>query len=150
MQKMIRTGRQACSGKRAGLALFVAVSCTCASSVWAKDFNPPAPNPRNPVNYVEWLNKYVQRGDGQNAYDTYLKAFEQLTDFPEEKWSNDSPSIHPWLDKNRKALALFREATQVKHFAFRWEPPGASGDERIDPMIGSVQIHWLRSWRDAP
>lgn len=149
MQIMIRMAKRCCPGKQASLALVVAVFCSCTSSVGAKDFNPPPPNPRNPVNYVDWLNKHVEPGNAQNAYDTYLKAFEKLTDFPDEKWSNDSPTIYPWLDQNREALDLFRQATQIKDFAFRWEPPGGSGDERIDPMIGNVKIHWLRPWRNA-
>ncbi len=129
--------------------VWVGVACLFgATSAAADEFNPPRPNAVAPVNYIEWLNETVSKGVTVNAYDAYLEAFEKIEAFPAE-WTNNNPAIPAWLSANQEGLVLFRDATKMPEFAFRWEPPGGAGDERVDYLIGSVQVHWLAAWRDA-
>lgn len=94
------------------------VCCLLPSTALADDRKPPPPNPAEPVNYIEWINKTYGAGIRDNAWNTYRLAYQELKPF-EGNWGDtlkgpwsDNPEVQAWLKANEKALLLFRAATR--------------------------------------
>ena len=87
-------------------------------TVLGGDSKPPAPNPAQPVNYIDWINQTYGAGMANNAWDVYRVAYQKLKPF-EGDWGetlkgpwSDNPEVEAWLEANQKGLLLFRAAAR--------------------------------------
>lgn len=122
------------------------------------DSTPPPPNPAEPVNYIEWINRAFGGNIADNAYDTYRKAYELITPFDrgsnwegafEQPWT-DNKTVSDWLTANRKALDTFREAARKSDCFFPLQLRQPTGEPRMDSSLMSVILPLrLRDYRSA-
>jgi hypothetical protein len=68
------------------------IAALCAAAAAAAD--PPRPNPKQPVNYVRWINEEFGRGITENAADRYQKAISEL-------WRDDNVEMHAMDDATK-------------------------------------------------
>lgn len=121
----------------------------------AAEPDPPPPNPAEPVNYIAWINQALGGDIKDNAYDSYLKAYERFTPFDGDwgetlkgPWSEDS-NVSAWLAENRKGLTAFAKAAAKRDCFFRLELPEPTGDPRLDGWLLKVTLPYLGSHRTA-
>ncbi len=123
------------------------------------DFNPPPPNPADPVNYIEWMNDTFSL---ENAAGDYREAYKQLSKFEgsdQEQanlenaiaapWSGDE-KLAEWLEGNQSGLALFRAATRKSKCYFSLEDDTEEPEyPRFAHLLMSRQINGLSEHRAA-
>jgi len=117
----------------------------------------PAPDPANPVDYVEWWNRANSEGvaDEDNAAPLLDEAMERLTDlgacsdFLKEAFdggfdwdSEQGAMLAQWFEQNADALELFRQASE-KPACARQYSAGDSG------ALVAVQLPQLSRLRNA-
>ena len=93
--------------------------------------DPPPPNPKEPVDYVAWVNAQYGKGIKENAADVYRKAFEAFVEDKtaleyakrwDEPWKDyEKRKVERWLEQNRECLELFCKAAQVRGCYFELE-----------------------------
>ena len=77
MNRQESTCRKHACGHQWLLSLLIGVLLSPAAGL-AEEPKPPPPNPADPVNYIEWINKTYGAGIRDNAWDTYRLAFKEL------------------------------------------------------------------------
>ena len=120
--------------------LLLAAGIPSTYSAVAANPKPPEPDPANPVNYIEWLNEAFGGDIEDNAYDAYLRAYEEFTPFDGDwadaldgPWSDqENRKLAKWLDANRKALQQFRRAAASEECFFLLSDSHRTGDARLD------------------
>ena len=149
---------------RRGLVCTGLACLLLAHPCFADDWDPPAPNPAKPVNYIEWINKRFGEGIKANAATVYLQCYTNLEPF-DSKWNAiltgqpvDDPALSDWLAKNRRALFRFRAAAGMRRCFFRLgfgeellspdqrEPPS---DERMESSLFFIPLPYLSLHRAA-
>jgi hypothetical protein len=132
---------------------------TAPSSV-VQSVDYPAPNPADPVNYIDWLNDNCSRGIEPNAADVYLEAFELMKPFEGDwggahhsPWRN-KPELEQWLKANREALNRFRQAVRIDECYFpvsrpQKEPNGMPVHPRVREMLASTLLPHIQPHRTA-
>lgn len=94
---------------------------------------PPPPNPRVPVDYIEWVNERHDKRDEDNAAENYAAAFKLFVDDDGAKdrlarraggpWSSaDNAAARSWIESNRDCLDQIGLAVQRKHCYFLRDP----------------------------
>lgn len=128
---------------RRGLVCTGLACLLLAHPCFADDWDPPAPNPAKPVNYIEWINKRFGEGIKANAATVYLQCYTNLEPF-DKKWNAalsgqpvDDPALSDWLAKNRRALFRFRAAAGMRRCFFRL----GFGEELLSPDQREAPSH---------
>ena len=129
-------------------------------------FDPPPPNPAEPVNYIEWMNETFSVDDTANAANDYIAAYKQIEKFEGSEqdqaaltnaltgpWSANK-KITDWLAANRSGLAKFRQASEKSECFFPatmggQEPPEEQDDPRLQHLMMSLQLPDLGKHRSA-
>lgn len=106
--------------------------------------DPPPPNLRQPVDYVQWLNDEFGKRGPAGAGQAYLDAFSALrTDDVDrdvtrkraDRWTADERRrVDQWLAANEPALSRLAEATRSTN-AFAPLPPGGSLVDLLMPYL---------------
>ncbi|MCH8253650.1 MAG: hypothetical protein IID36_14480 [Planctomycetes bacterium] len=121
------------------------------------DRNPPKPNPADPVDYIEWVNKTFGAGVKRNAAKSYKAALEKITPFEGDfgdtlkgPWVDaDHPEVAAWLDANKKGLKKFEKATRKKRCYFVLTPAEATGNPRLDGCLMNATLSDFSDFRVA-
>ena len=129
------------------VALMVGVLPVAASRA-LEGLTPPRPDCSAPVDYVAWLNTTAAKGVRDNAYPSYLAAYDKLQ-VVDGSWPTDASVVDAWLQRNEEALTLFEKATQHADYAFTWNTTDTTGDPRVDRLVASTNIFWLQQHRDS-
>lgn len=98
---------------------------------------PPRPNPKQPVDYVKWVNEELGKDVAENAADAYqqaLSAFaadEDLNKLVREtdakKWTDaQRAGVRGWAEKNAKGLEQFAAAARMPKCFFRLKSESGS------------------------
>ena len=118
------------------------------------DWNPPKPNPKNPVNYVEWVNESLGKGIKHNAFDDYMMAYGLIKPI-EDKAAvfgrtglTGGDGLSAWLHDSKKGLDVFRRASLSTEFFFRSQPSNTTGEPRVDQSIIVVMLPALTQHRN--
>jgi len=110
------------------------------------------------VNYVDWLNEFVQAGrdEANNARPYYEKAAELYVEMPDwltksrAKWPTDFndvqiQSLVSWLEDNRKSLETLREAAQRPCY---WSSYQKSGEAELMVTLMPSVMKALRGYKN--
>lgn len=115
---------------------------------------PPAPNPHDPVNYIEWINANMAGDLKENAAALYGQAADQVTPLKGEwgdttrgPWSENA-EVSAWLEQHAAALEQFKKATRVRGCFFRLKPSPQPGQPRFEPMMINVVLPHLAHLRE--
>ena len=130
-----------------------------AQSEAGLNFNPPPPNPADPVNYIEWMNDTFSL---ENAADDYRRAYKQLSKFEGSDreqanlknaiaapWSDDE-KLAVWLERCQSGLASFRAAARKSKCYFPLEDDTEESEyPRLAHLLMARQINGLPEHRAA-
>ena len=129
------------------IVVCITAASWAASAARAQAWDPPEPNPAEPVNYIEWCNRTFG-ADGKNAGgDAYLKAYARIKEFDGD-WDDtlDGPwtenaAVSKWLAENREGLALFRAATKTTNVIIPFDADRILGiaDDDVDPNLPQLR-----------
>ncbi len=122
-------------------------------TTWAAD--PPPPNPKEPVNYVKWLNEGFARGVKDNAADLYQEAVAAIGDkdlregLPEEpdakKWTAaERETVQKRLEENAACLDKFCAAARKADCYF--EMKSESGRILDVPLPELAPLRGIARW----
>lgn len=109
---------------------------------------PPRPNPREPVDYIAWINKTFAVPDAENSAVDYLEAMRQLPALAKQaKESGESPAKATAQIMERLLTTLRRGAAKPKCF-FTLYPAPPVGEQAGDsppptpgPPLESARLH---------
>ncbi|MEK6677207.1 MAG: hypothetical protein AABZ47_16335 [Planctomycetota bacterium] len=123
-------------------------------SAFAAEPVPPKPNPAEPVNYVEWINKTFG-GVQSNAYADYKSAAELWKPFDGDlsaaisgPWGRNEP-VANWLKANQPAMEKFRAASAKTGCYFPLEPGKPTSDARTNLCLLFADQAAMTLHRDA-
>lgn len=155
VQKTIAVTRWLVKIPNPSTVLLIVVALFSLPAAQAADWDPPKPNPKNPVNYVEWVNETLGKGIKHNAFDDYLAAYDLIKPVGKgdrvlggEKLAGGK-RLSTWLRGSRKGLDLFRRATLENEYFFRSELGESIEDPRVDHALILVKLPGLREHRIA-
>lgn len=120
----------------------------------AVDWDPPKPNPKNPVNYVEWVNETLGKGIQHNAFDEYMMAYGLIKPIDDKAavfgrtGLTGGYGLSAWLRDSKKGLDLFRRASLANEYFFRSQPSNATGEPRVDQSTIVVMLPALMQHRN--
>lgn len=133
--------------------LLYVVALLSLPAAQAVDWDPPKPNPKDPVNYVEWVNETLGKGIKHNAFDDYLAAYDLIKSvgkgdrvFGGNKLFGGK-GLSAWLRDSKKGLDLFRRATLENECFFRCELGEPIENPRVDQALILVMIPYLSKHR---
>jgi hypothetical protein len=119
----------------------------------AADLKPPKPDPANPVNYVEWINRTMGAGLKNNAAPVYRDAYAEFVPYDGDlsevlagPWS-DKPKVSQWLARNRGVMEEFRKAAAMQECFLSLEDRESTGDPRRDHLLSLLMIPHLEAHR---
>lgn len=125
------------------------------SACLGEEWDPPKPNPADPVDYIAWVNETLGGRIEDNAFEDYKAAFALIQPF-EGDWGNtlagpwsDNPEVSAWLEANREGLTLFRKAAAKRECFFALEKHGEAEDQRWAHCMSQVLLPSLRPHRSA-
>ena len=155
VQKTIAITRWLVKIPNPSTVLLIVVALFWLPAAQAADWDPPKPNPKNPVNYVEWVNETLGKDIKHNAFDDYAAAFDLIKPvgkgdriFGGEKLAGGK-GFSTWLRDSRKGLDLFRRATLENECFFRSELGESTDNPRVDQSLILVMIPYLSKHRTA-
>lgn len=98
--------------------------------------SPPRPDPKNPVDYVSWMNAGFTKGLTDNAAPLYREAFAALVSDDELAKLSRTPAatwtpaqrqqLQTWVERNEAALTKYTAATAKPRCYFELQPTGGS------------------------
>jgi hypothetical protein len=128
-------------------ALVATLAASPASRPGADLPDYPQPNPAEPVNYIEWINRTFDTGTGPNAAEVYGKAFEKLEPF-EGDWGTaisspwtDRKDVQQWLDRNQEGLRLFRQAAVMERCFFKSSSYNRADEREVHPRARHLLLN---------
>ena len=110
---------------------------------------PPAPNPKDPVDYVGWMNAEFKKEITDNAADLYQEAvaalvndeeLAKLAGTPARDWTAEQrEKVQAWVDRNREALDKFTAASEKQGCFFELHSPGGSIMQVTLPELSQIR-----------
>lgn len=136
-------------------ALLYVVVLFSLPAAQAANWDPPKPNPKNPVNYVEWVNETLGKGIKHNAFDDYLAAYDLIKPVDDaarvfgRKGLAGGRGLSAWLRDSKKGLDLFRRASRSNEYFFRSELGESIDNPRVDQSLIRVMMPDFSKHRTA-
>ncbi|MCH7849907.1 MAG: hypothetical protein IIB53_16285, partial [Planctomycetes bacterium] len=134
--------------------LLVIIALLFSPATRASDWDPPKPNPKNPVNYVEWVNETLGKGIKHNAFDDYMMAYGLIKPIDDKTavfgrtGLTGGDGLSAWLRVSKKGLDVFRRASLANEYFYRSEPSEATGEPRVDQSTIVVMLPVLTQHRN--
>jgi len=154
VQKTIAVTRWLVKIPNPSTVLLIVVVLFSMPAAKAVDWDPPKPNPKNPVNYVEWVNETLGKGIQHNAFDDYMTAYGLIKPI-EDKAAvfgrtglTGGDGLSAWLHDSKKGLDVFRRASLSTEFFFRSQPSNTTGEPRVDQSTIVVMLPPLTQHRN--
>ena len=154
MQKTIGVTRYRVNIPNLSTVLLIVVALFSLSAAKAVDWGRPKPNPRSPVNYVEWVNETLGKGIQHNAFDQYMMAYGLIKPIDDKAavfgrtGLTGGDGLSAWLRDSKKGLDLFRRASLANEYFFRSQPSNATGEPRVDQSTIVVLLPALTHHRN--
>ena len=115
----------------------------------AQGAEPPAPDPKNPVDYVAWMNEGFKKDLKDNAADLYQQAITafvnddelaKLAGTPAGDWTaQQREKAQAWVDRNREALDKFTAASAKRRCYFELHSPTGAMYEAPLPHLVNMR-----------
>ena len=154
VQKTIGVTRNRANIQILSTLVLVVVVLFSLPAAKAVDWDPPKPNPKNPVNYVEWVNETLGKGIEHNAFDDYMMAYGLIKPIDDKTavfgrtGLTGGDGLSAWLRVSKKGLDVFRRASLANEYFYRSEPSEATGEPRVDQSTIVVMLPVLTQHRN--